>query len=91
MAGAFTTSGSQIYGNGGVILDSDVTLTSSGNAALDLNSTVNGGFGLTLNTGGVTTLGAAVGNATPLASLTTNAGGTTAINGGSVRTTGSQT
>ncbi len=34
---------------------------------------------------------AAVGGATPLTSLTTNAGGTTAINGGSVRTMGAQT
>src|SRR5262249_58468410 len=41
---------------------------------------------------GLTTFGGAVGdNGQRLASLTSNAGGTTAINGGSVTTTGDQT
>ena len=44
-----------------------------------------------LNSTGTTTLAGAVGGGTPLTSLTTNAGGTTALNGGTVTTTGAQT
>src|SRR5207253_8677061 len=40
---------------------------------------------------GTTTFNFAVGNSTALTSLTTNAGGTTAINGGAVTTTAAQT
>jgi len=61
-------------------------------------STVNGGQALSVNTGGVTTFGGAVGNTSPLTSLTTDALGTTAFNvAGSttasptVKTTGAQT
>ena len=60
------------------------------------NSTVNDdGNGttpsnLTVNASSVTTFSAAVGNTNPLSSLTTNAGGSTAINGGSVNTSGDQ-
>jgi hypothetical protein len=46
---------------------------------------------LTLNSLGTTTLSGAVGNTHALASLTTNAGGSVAINGGSVTTMGAQT
>ena len=45
---------------------------------------------LTVNTSGATTFAGAVGGSSPLASLTTNAGGTVAINGGAVTTTGLQ-
>jgi hypothetical protein len=46
---------------------------------------------LTVNDSGTTTFAAAVGGGTALASLTTGAGGTTAINGGTVTTSGAQT
>ena len=45
---------------------------------------------LAVNTGGTTTFGGAVGGIAPLASLTTNAAGSTLINGGGVTTTGDQ-
>jgi len=44
-----------------------------------LGKTVNGAFGLNVNTSGTTTFSGDVGGTTPLASLTTNAGGTTSI------------
>ena len=52
-----------------------------------------GAFALVLNTAGTTTFGAAVGGGGPnlLASLTTDAPGSTALNGGSVTTAGAQT
>ncbi len=46
---------------------------------------------LTVNTNGTTTFGGAVGATNALASVTTDGPGTTAINGGSIRTTGAQT
>jgi trimeric autotransporter adhesin len=46
---------------------------------------------LAINTTGATTLNGPIGNTLALTSLTTNAGGTTAINGGSISTTGAQT
>src|SRR5439155_739009 len=49
-------------------------------------------FSLTVNTAGVTTFGGAVGGSgNPLLSVTTDAAGSTAINGGSVTTRGDQT
>ena len=51
---------------------------------------MDGAFGLTVNTAGITTFGGAVGGNTALASLTTDAPGTTAINGGAVNTSGAQ-
>ena len=54
-------------------------------------STVDGAFALTVNTAGVTAFNGAVGGATALASLTTDAPGTTDLNGGVVNTIGLQT
>lgn len=89
LGGAVTTSGLQNY-DGAVLLTNSVTLASTGNAAISLDSTVNGAFALVVNTTGVTTFGGVVGGLSPLSSLTTNAGGTTAINGGTVTTSGAQ-
>src|SRR5205085_9623970 len=58
---------------------------------ITLAKTVNGAQALAVNTAGTTTFGGAVGNSTALASVTTDAAGSTAINGGSVATTGTQT
>ncbi|MFN4257799.1 MAG: autotransporter-associated beta strand repeat-containing protein [Gemmataceae bacterium] len=93
--GSVTTLGNQTYNQA-------VTLGAAGNAttltgvdvffASTVRSPVNGQQALTVNASGVTTFAGAVGdNDQRLASLTTNAGGTTRINGGSVTTTGDQT
>ena len=81
-----------------VVVGADLTV---GGTTVSFEKTVNdvaaGTHALTVNAGGVTTFGGAVGDAVALASLTTDNGGVglpgevTAINGGSVRTTGSQT
>jgi hypothetical protein len=84
-----TTVSGQLH-RGGINLVGDVTLAAGG-GNLTLSGTIDGGFHLILNTTGSTTLGGAVGGTTALASLTTNAGGSTEINGATVRTTGNQT
>ncbi|MFM8952518.1 MAG: beta strand repeat-containing protein, partial [Planctomycetaceae bacterium] len=78
----------QVYGDA-VILVTDTTLD-AGAGAVTFAAAVNGPGSLTVNTTGVTTFTAAVGGDTPLAAITTNANGTTTINGGSVRTLGTQ-
>ena len=64
---------------------------SGGSGAVTFSSTLDGGQALTVNSTGATTFGGAIGGTTPLTSLTTNAGGTTVINGGAITTTGNQT
>ncbi len=81
---SITTSGGQSYG-GTTTLGADITLTSTGAGAIALGN-VNGAFSLTVNTAGSTTFnGAVVG----LASVTTDAPGTTSIDA-NVTTTGGQ-
>ncbi|MEI7923957.1 MAG: hypothetical protein WCJ40_18760, partial [Planctomycetota bacterium] len=65
------------------------TTISTGSGNVTFTGTVNGGQALTVNSSGVTTFSAAVGNGTPLTSLTTNAGGSTVISA-NVTTTGVQ-
>ena len=70
-------------------LPADLTVQSqSGN--ISLGGAVDGAHSLTLNTSGVTTIGAAVGGNTALTALRTDAGGSTHLNAG-VRTSGDQT
>ena len=74
-----------------VILTKDVTITGT---TVTFRKTVNSDAtarALAVNAGGVTTFGGAVGGSARLASLTTDAAGSTAINGGSMLTIGSQT
>ncbi|MFN2646802.1 MAG: beta strand repeat-containing protein [Burkholderiales bacterium] len=71
------------------ILNADTTI-STGTGAVTFGA-VDGAFNLVINSSGVTTFDAAVGGVSALRSLTTDAPGITAINGGSVRTTGAQT
>ena len=87
--GPITTTGNQIY-NDAVTLGADATL--SGNN-ITFASTVDGAQALTVNTSGsgTTTFSAPVGGTTALASLTTNADGSTHLNGGVVSTSGDQT
>ncbi|MBX3443866.1 MAG: hypothetical protein KF774_15775 [Planctomyces sp.] len=82
---------------GDVTFDQSVTLAKNltvqaavGNVLF--NGTVDGASALVVNTpgGGNTTFQDAVGGTTPLASLTTDAGGATFINGGKVATSGAQ-
>ncbi|MFM8415820.1 MAG: beta strand repeat-containing protein, partial [Planctomycetota bacterium] len=89
--GSVTTTGNagQVYGDA-VVLGANTTLA-AGTRAITFASTLDGGFAATLRTSGLTTFGGAVGGTTALANLYVNAGGTTAINGGSVTTTGNQT
>jgi hypothetical protein len=84
--GTVTTTGAQIYKDA-VLLSANTTLISTGAGAVTLASTVNGAFNLTVNTAGVTTFGGAVGGTTALTSVTTDAPGSTDLNGGSVVTT----
>jgi hypothetical protein len=76
--------------NGTVTLGANAILTSTGAGTIVFADVVNGAFDLTADTAGTTIFGGAVGGTTALASLTTDAGGSTAINGGSVTTTGAQ-
>ncbi len=88
--GAVTTTGAQNYGDA-VTLGAATTLTSTGNNTIRFRSTLDGGNTLSIVTGGNTRFDGAVGATTALTSVTTDAGGTTLINGGSVKTTGAQT
>jgi hypothetical protein len=95
-AGGISTAGDVTTSNDNVNYVSAVTLTgavqvAAGSGNITFSSTVNGGQALTANSSGTTTFAAAVGSTTALASLTTDANGTTAINGGAVSTVGAQT
>src|SRR5260221_7126400 len=70
-----------------------ILLSGAGNvpSASTLNSTAGETNSLLVNTSGTTRFNGAVGLTDRLSSLTTDAGGTTVINGGTVNTTGAQT
>ncbi|MDP3208798.1 MAG: hypothetical protein Q8M65_06585, partial [Rhodoglobus sp.] len=73
-----------------------VTLTDnvvivSGSGSQTYASSIDGPFSLTVSSSGVTTFGGPVGAVTPLSSIVTDSGGSTALDGGSVSTTGIQT
>ncbi|MEQ8854305.1 LamG-like jellyroll fold domain-containing protein [Gimesia sp.] len=87
--GTVTTTGSQLYHNA-VIFVTNSTLTSSGGSNIQFNDSVDGAIDLQIDTAGTTIFNGAIGSNSPLSSLTTNAGGTTQINGGSIDTTGNQ-
>ncbi len=104
--GAITTVGTQTYGDA-VVLGANTVLTTNNSAILfgstlggPFNLTTNTGAGNVVFQGVVTGLGDVVINntgvttfaaAASMNTLTTNAGGATQINGGSVTTTGNQT
>jgi hypothetical protein len=100
-AGTVTTSGTrQLTTVAGAVLGGDISIAtavtlgggltaSAGTGGIDFKSIVNGTFALAANSTGATTFEAAVGGTTPLASLTTDAGGTSSLQ--SVATTGAQT
>ncbi len=88
--GNLTTTNSALTFNSPVTLGAN-SVINAGTGAVTLGNTVDGAFGLAANSTGTTIFMGAVGGITPLASLTSNPGGTTAINGGSVTTSGNQT
>jgi trimeric autotransporter adhesin len=88
--GTYTTTNGA-FGVTGTTTLAGATVVSTGSGAVTFTGAVDGGQTLAVNSTGVTLFSANVGASTALASLTTDAGGTTAINGGSVTTTGAQT
>ncbi len=99
--------GTGIAGSGGnlsvldaALLSANTTISTTGGTGGGVSGTI--GFSnninslgtnrtLTINSTATTALDGAIGNTLALASLTTNTGGNTLINGGSVTTTGAQT
>src|SRR5204862_6011414 len=73
-----TTTDSAVLFGSTVTLASDLTV-SAGAGDITFTGAVNGGFDLVANSTGTTKFGGAVGTGTPLASVTTDAGGTTQI------------
>lgn len=89
LQGSIQTGDDQIY-TGAVTLAGATTLTSTGSGTITFAGTLDSDAtprDLTIGTYGATTFGGLVG-ASPLNSLTINAGGSTAINGGSITTSG---
>ncbi|NCX98447.1 MAG: hypothetical protein EBX35_07700, partial [Planctomycetia bacterium] len=85
-----STTASQTFADA-VTLTTSVTLTSSSSGPITFGTTIDGAQALAINTSGATVFLGAVGGFTPLTSLVTDGGGTVTINGGSVRTSGTQT
>ena len=82
----------QIAFNNAVTLATGAIGVTTSNAAVSFAGSIDGAQALTVNAGtGATTFGGAIGATTALSSLTTAAGGTTAINGGQIKTSGAQT
>src|SRR5207245_10123768 len=93
-AGA-TTSGGQTYETP-LEVDIDATLTSTASGDIVFDSSLDGAAGpfptnLTLNTAGITNFNGPVGVTHTLGSLTTDAPGTTLLNGGTVSVSGGPT
>ena len=89
--GSVRTSGAQDYQEAVTLGAAATQITAlNAGATVDFDQTVNGASALTVTASGVTTFGGAVGGGTNLTSVTTNGTGATAINGGSVITTGAQ-
>ncbi len=88
-AASVTSAGAQTY-NGAVLLMRN-TLIDAGSDDVTFSSTVDGAYALNIQSGGVTTLGGAVGAGTALTSLTTDASGSVLISGSGVSTTAAQT
>src|SRR5581483_795747 len=88
LGGGVATLGDQSY-QGALRLAAAAVLSSSAAGDVTFGATVDGPFGLTVNTAGVTTFGGAVGGTAPLGAVTTDAAGSTQLAAG-VTTTGAQ-
>jgi hypothetical protein len=84
LPGTVTTSGAQTY-NDAAVLGAATTLTSTGGGAVAINGGASGLYDLTVNTGGVTTLGEGIN----VGSITTDAPGSVRLSG-PITTTGAQ-
>ena len=67
------------------------SILNTGSAALTVNTTVNGGFTLTLNSSAATTFAGIIGASTKPTGITTNSGGTVVFNTTAISTDGDQT
>jgi hypothetical protein len=85
--GALTTTDPTSMEFGDAVILTRDTVFDAGTGALTFKSTVDGPFALLAKSSGATTFAGAVGSKQKLASLTTDAGGTTEIRGGKVTTT----
>ncbi|MCC6608242.1 MAG: autotransporter-associated beta strand repeat-containing protein, partial [Burkholderiales bacterium] len=88
--GALAGTGAASLG-GAVTVASASRIGAAAGSSLALNGAVNGANALDVAGGGAITFGGAVGGVTPLASLASAAGTTLDVNGGLVRTAGTQT
>jgi len=84
LAGSIATSADAATFGAAELTAATILSTGSGNVAF--TGGLDGGHALVVNSTGDTTFGGAVGGTTPLASLRTDAGGTTRIDGGGVTT-----
>ncbi|QDT52113.1 hypothetical protein Pan44_01220 [Caulifigura coniformis] len=82
------TGGGPIDFQSTLLLSADLTVVSGDDVTF--GGAVDGAHDLIVNTSGMTAFNGAVGGTTALASITTDAGGTTLINGGLIRTSGDQ-
>ncbi|MEI8221356.1 MAG: hypothetical protein WCH91_12050 [bacterium] len=90
--GNVSSTGTQVW-DGPITINAARQISSTGTGAgadITFKNTIDGTGSLTVNAAGTTTFTGTVGAGGSFASLITNGGGTTAINGGSVRTTGAQ-
>ena len=74
--GTYMCTGSRFLVGGTASLAGNTEITVGSSGTIDFRGTVNGAFNLTANSTGSTAFFGVVGGRTPLASLTTNAGGT---------------
>ena len=91
--GSISTTGAQSYA-GPLLLATDMTLTSTTSGAITLNGKVDSvdlGKGLTINTGGLTSLNADIGTTRALSSLSTDAPGSLSLTAANIITSGGQT
>ena len=72
-----------------IVLVANTTLN-TGSAALTVNTTVNGGYTLTLNSSAATTFKGIIGGSTKPTGITTNSGGTVVFNTTAIATNGAQ-
>ena len=85
LSGTYTSTG---FTAGGTSTLAGTTTINAGAGPISFTGTLNGANAFTANSSGATTFGAAVGTTTKLASVTTDAGGSTAINGEAIIASG---
>jgi len=84
-----SSANTQVEINAATTLDGDLTIN-AGSGTIQLDGTIDGNQALVLNTTGTTDINGVIGGTTPVASVTTNTGGSTEV-GANVSSQGSQT